>query len=887
MKRRWVLWLLGIAFVWLIVSRFTEIEKLAQTLAQGRWQWVLGAALLQVVYYIVYAGLYQSAFDTVDVTSRIPDLLPVVFASLFVNVVAPTGGASGAALFVDDASRRGQSPARATLGTLLVLVADFSAFLLVLAIGMAYLFVQHDLKAYEVMAAVALVLMTACLAGVMLLGLWRPSFLRRLLGWVQRAANRGAGWIHRPAFLDEGWAEKNAAEFTQAGVAIATHPLRLARTLALALVGHLLDLAGLFTLFLAFRQPIGVGVLVAGYAVGILFWIVSPTPQGIGVVEGVMALVYTSLDVPAAAATVIALAFRGLSFWVPLAIGFVVLRRVKAFRGPERTSADVAGVRAIAMLAGIMGVVNILSAVTPSLSARLAVLTRVLPLAVRQGGRLTAALAGFALLLLAGNLWRRKRAAWLLTLIILLVSAASHIVKGLDYEEAGLSLAMAVWLVSERARFHARSDPPSVRQGLQTLGLALVFTLGYGAAGFYLLDRHFNVSFGLGAALRQTVVMFIQFYNPGLEPITGFGRYFADSIYVIGAATTGYALLMLIRPVLVRWPATRQERERARSIVQAYGRSSLAFLTLFEDKAYYFSPGGSVVAYAEHGRGAVALGDPIGPAEDLPAALTGFRDYCAGNDWQSAFYQTLPETLEAYRAAGYEALCVGHEGIVDLASFTLEGKDNKALRSALNRLTRLGHRTEIHSPPLPDNLLGELRSISDEWLTMVHGSEKRFSLGWFEDSYVRNCPVMVVHTPEGWISAFANVVPEYQRNEATIDLMRHRPEVENGTMDFLFVSLFEWARAQGYATFSLGLSSLSGVGEHADDPAVERAMHFIYQHVNQFYNFKGLHAFKEKYHPTWSPRYLIYPSAASLPGVLATMIRASSGDRLLLKYLRR
>jgi ferredoxin len=57
----------------------------------------------------------------------------------------------------------------AALGTLLVLVADFSAFLLVLAVGMAYLFVQHDLKAYEVVAAVLLVLMTAGLAGVMLL----------------------------------------------------------------------------------------------------------------------------------------------------------------------------------------------------------------------------------------------------------------------------------------------------------------------------------------------------------------------------------------------------------------------------------------------------------------------------------------------------------------------------------------------------------------------------------------------------------------------------------------------------------------------------------------------------------------------------------------------
>ena len=38
-------------------------------------------------------------------------------------------------LFVDDAARRGQSAARAAIGTLLVLVADFSAFLIILVTG--------------------------------------------------------------------------------------------------------------------------------------------------------------------------------------------------------------------------------------------------------------------------------------------------------------------------------------------------------------------------------------------------------------------------------------------------------------------------------------------------------------------------------------------------------------------------------------------------------------------------------------------------------------------------------------------------------------------------------------------------------------------------------
>ena len=186
------------------------------------------------------------------------------------------------------------------------------------------------------------------------------------------------------------------------------------------------------------------------------------------------------------------------------------------------------------------------------------------PLGVRHGGRLTAVLAGFALILLAQGLWRRKRMAWLATLVVLLVSAVSHLIKGLDYEETLMALGLAVWLVVLRDHFHARSDRPSVQQGLRTLALAFVFTLGYGVLGFYLLDRHYTVNFGFWDALRQTVVMFTQFYDPGLEPVTGFGRYFADSIYIVGFVTFGYALWMLLRPVFVRDPATPEQRLRAR-----------------------------------------------------------------------------------------------------------------------------------------------------------------------------------------------------------------------------------------------------------------------------------------------------------------------------------
>jgi phosphatidylglycerol lysyltransferase len=204
----------------------------------------------------------------------------------------------------------------------------------------------------------------------------------------------------------------------------------------------------------------------------------------------------------------------------------------------------------------------------------------------------------------------------------------------------------------------------------------------------------------------------------------------------------------------------------------------------------------------------------------------------------------------------------------------------------MNRLVRVGYHTELHLPPLSDQLMGTLAQISDEWLTAMGGTEKRFSLGWFEDEYIRNGPVMVVVSQEGYISAFTNIIPEYKLNESSIDMMRHRREVEPGTMDFLFISLIQWAIENKFDTFDLGLSSLAGVGEKRDSPAIEKALHYIYEHVNQFYNFKGLHEFKDKFNPTWSTRYLVYKNDASLPAIALAMIQADSGDDVIVSMLK-
>ncbi len=61
---------------------------------------------------------------------------------------------------------------------------------------------------------------------------------------------------------------------------------------------------------------------------------VATTLQGLGVVERTLVAVFTNLGLPLGRAAVGVLAYRGLSFWLPLLAGFVALRSVRSLRKP-------------------------------------------------------------------------------------------------------------------------------------------------------------------------------------------------------------------------------------------------------------------------------------------------------------------------------------------------------------------------------------------------------------------------------------------------------------------------------------------------------------------------------------------------------------------------
>jgi phosphatidylglycerol lysyltransferase len=197
-----------------------------------------------------------------------------------------------------------------------------------------------------------------------------------------------------------------------------------------------------------------------------------------------------------------------------------------------------------------------------------------------------------------------------------------------------------------------------------------------------------------------------------------------------------------------------------------------------------------------------------------------------------------------------------------LPEFTLEGTFHKALRNVQNKMNKDGFSFEIVPPEQVPGILPEIRIISDAWIEEKNTREKGFSLGFFDEKYLKQFSIAVVKQNHK-IYGFANMMFGANKEELSIDLMRYTKEVPHGIMDYLFINLMFWGKNEGYQWFNLGMAPLSGLENKALAPLWNRIGSFIFQYGEYFYNFQGLRKYKEKFSPVWSPKYL-----ASLGGII-------------------
>ena len=181
----------------------------------------------------------------------------------------------------------------------------------------------------------------------------------------------------------------------------------------------------------------------------------------------------------------------------------------------------------------------------------------------------------------------------------------------------------------------------------------------------------------------------------------------------------------------------------------------------------------------------------------------------------------------------------------------------------MHLVERAGGRFEIVPPGAVAPLLPELRKVSDAWLREKHVVEKRFSLGRFDEAYLRRFPCALLRDAAGRIIAFANLLQGPRGEELSIDLMRYHAGRAaaagvQDSMDYLLLRLMLHGRESGFHRFNLGMAPLAAVGEERWARPFERLARLVFRHGEHWYNYQGLRRYKEKFDPSWEPRYMAY-----------------------------
>ena len=618
------------------------------------------------------------------------------------------------------------------------------------------------------------------------------------------------------------------------------------------------------------------------FAAAQLAGLASHVPGGLGVFDGLMVLFLRGAGVPIDIIAPALVAYRLVYYIVPLAAALVLLlfdettqRRAQLtrFRKTCHALASWATPHVLAVFTFGSGVLLLFSGATPAVPSRLHWLATVMPLPLVEASHFTASLAGLLLLVLAQAIARRVDAAFYVAAGALAVGSITSLLKGGDYEEAIVLGVVLAALLSARRHFTRRARV--VGQPFSPHWLAAIAT-AVGASIWLGLFAYRHVAY--------TGDLWWQFAIDGNAP-----RFLRASVGVtVGALVI--ALRVLLGPARPRTPVVdvsgaTPELDR----VIALQPRTLPYLVYLGDKSVLWNDDRTgFVMYAISGSTCVALGDPVGPLNAQRDLVRRFVAMADGLSLTPALYQVSPDLLPTCADASLTAVKLGEEGGVRLTDLSFAGARYKDIRTAMNRFEREGYRFSVIRGDQVVERLGELADVSDDWLAAKRIGEKGFSLGAFDDQYVTRFPVAIIER-QGSIEAFATLWPGPGLVELSPDLMRHRADAPGGVMDALFGHVLLWGRDQGYRWFNFGMAPLSGIEGVRRSDLWSRVSRFVYRHGEPLYNFHGLRTYKEKFNPTWSPRYLACPGGLALARVLAdvTALVAGGYRRILLGGARR
>jgi lysyl-tRNA synthetase, class II len=478
----------------------------------------------------------------------------------------------------------------------------------------------------------------------------------------------------------------------------------------------------------------------------------------------------------------------------------------------------------LALGAAFAGLVGVVSALTPEIADRSDLVRGVLPPGLPEAARIVVLAFGLALVWLARGLALRKHRAWALAVSLVAVSAAAHLAKGLDVEEATVSTLLLVALWRHRREFTAPGEPALLRPLARVL-VALAAVIGL-------------------VVLRELDTMRM-------------ANHIESALVVLGVLLTFRALYLWLSPLAGKGDHTAEEAARARRLVEEDGRDSLAYFALRRDKQYLFSPSHrTFLAYRVVNGTALLSGDPIGDDTEVEDLLREFRRIAHASGWRVAALGTSEELLPVYRKLGFHAVYLGDEAVVRPGEVSLEGRAIRKVRQSVTRLRKAGYSVRVLEVGDVDaDLRDDIACVSSEWRGRL--PERGFTMAMDALWAYPDSVLVVAQAEDGHVGGFLHLVPSRACGGWSLATMRRRRDTPNGLMEFLIVEAIEWGREQDVTELSLNFT-VFGRALRADtgSPFRLRALCAALLRFDRFFQLERLHSFNAKFFPEWRPRFV-------------------------------
>lgn len=837
--------MLGMAFFFIKHEHVELFQIREQLLESNPWYVALGI-LLTGVYIYFQAQMYAYCFKSLGVAIRLQTTTLLFLKRNLISVFLPAGGFSSLAFFTKKIEQEGATLSQVHLASTLFALFSILSVVIVAFPILGFALVQHNLQQAELLGFAFLIVLSGLMVWV-LISIYQRSIVYR---WLSRI---------RPSLIimiDE----------------MISHSLnRKQLTMALAVsVG--IEVIGVVHLYLAMLalgyEPSWPAAMI-GYIVMVVLLIASPFLRGLGAIEVSLTYVLGQFGFPLAAAAAITLLYRLFEFWLPLMAG------VLSFF----TRKDNLLLRILpSLIILVLGVVNMISAITPAIPARLRLVRDIISEDVIVTGNIVVFVFGLLLVILSVFLLQGSKRAWYIGLFLTGFSVIGHLIKAVDYEEALLAFIAAGSLLYTKSFYKLKPHPKLTRISYFVLLYSVAALLIYGIVSFYFIDKkHFGTEFDLWASVKIILKMFFLFDGSDLTPLTTFARNFLYSIYISGALVLSFILFSLVTPYFSKPYNSDEDKVLVSDIVARYGISALDYFKTYPDKFYFIADDrDGFISFKITRHFAFVLENPVCKDEAAFKKLVQEFDlFCSENGFVSIYYRIPLNSVELYKSLGKKTIPVGEEAIVDLTGYTLEGGKMKATRSAINRLTAEGYEIKVYEPPLREGLMQKLEHVSDNWLLSLGQKEVAFTQGVFDKGILKEQVIITVEDQEEKVHAFLNLVPDFVKGESTYDLIRKGDDAPNGVLDMLLAKSFLYLKEKGYQSVNMGLAPLSGI-EGLN--LAEKTIRYAYENLKIFAHFKGLRKYKDKFFPTWEKKFLVYDHNYHLLQVPAALKRVSEGS---------